>query len=64
MRLRLLMLVVILLPACAAQSVGRDSCAAQLEAAWHELDIAKAERFAGTVSYCQRRHEIGVNLAV
>ena len=51
MRLRLLVLAVILLPACAAQSVGRDSCAAHLDAAWRELDIAKAEGFAGTVSY-------------
>ena len=51
MRLRLLVLAVILLPACAAQSVGRDSCAEHLNAAWRELDIAKAEGFAGTVSY-------------
>jgi recombinational DNA repair protein RecT len=51
MRLRLLVLAVILLPACAAQSVGRDSCATHLNAAWRELDIAKAEGFAGTVSY-------------
>ena len=49
--MRLLTLAVILLPACAAQPVGRDSCAAQLDAAWRELDIAKAEGFAGTVSY-------------
>ena len=51
MRLRLLMLAVILLPACAAQSVGRDNCATHLNAAWRELDLAKAEGFAGTVSY-------------
>ena len=51
MRLRLLMLIVILLPACAAQSVGRDGCAKHLDAAWAALDLAKAEGFAGTVSY-------------
>lgn len=51
MRLRLLVLAVILLSACAAQSVGRDRCATHLNAAWRELDIAKAEGFAGTVSY-------------
>src|SRR5262249_36967731 len=50
-RLRLLMLIVILLPACAAQSVGRDGCAKHLDAAWAALDLAKAEGFAGTVSY-------------
>jgi hypothetical protein len=51
MRLSLLVLAVILLPACAAQSVGRDSCATHLSVAWRELDIAKVEGFAGTVSY-------------
>jgi hypothetical protein len=29
----------------------RDSCGSNLDAAWHELDLAKAEGFAGTVSY-------------
>ena len=51
MRSHLLMLVVILFLACAAHSVGRDSCAAELDTAWRDLDIAKAEGFAGTVSY-------------
>lgn len=37
--------------ACAGKVAGRDSCAAQLDAAWKELDLAKAEGFAGTVSY-------------
>jgi len=39
------------LAACAGKQVGRDSCGAQLDAAWRELDIAKAEGFSGTVSY-------------
>ena len=47
MRLRLLMVAVIL-SACPARRLGRGSCAAQLDAAWRELDIAKAEGFAGT----------------
>ena len=51
MRFFLLTLAVILLPACAAEPAGRESCSAQLDAAWHELDLAKAEGFAGTVSY-------------
>ena len=29
----------------------RENCADQLDAAWKELDLAKAEGFAGTVSY-------------
>ncbi len=43
--------VSVLLTSCAATQVGRQSCASQLEAAWKELDIAKSEGFAGTVSY-------------
>lgn len=51
MRLLVLTLAVLLLPACAGQTSGRENCSAQLEAAWQELDLAKAEGFAGTVSY-------------
>jgi recombinational DNA repair protein RecT len=51
MRLLLSGFAMILLPACATTSSGRDSCGAQLNAAWRELDLAKAEGFAGTVSY-------------
>ena len=29
----------------------RASCASELDQAWKELDLAKAEGFAGTVSY-------------
>lgn len=51
--MRLLMLAVtgLLLTGCAAKQAGRDTCAAQLDAAWNELDIAKAKGFSGTVSY-------------
>ena len=51
MRLLLLTLAMILLPAYAATSEKREHCGAQLNAAWHELDLAKAEGFAGVVSY-------------
>lgn len=44
-------LAVVMLAGCAAKTNHRSSCAQQLDAAWAELDIAKAEGFAGTVSY-------------
>jgi len=45
-------LVALLLAGCAGRDTNyRDSCANQLDSAWAELDIAKAEGFAGTVSY-------------
>ena len=36
---------------CAGKQTFRPSCASELDAAWKELDIAKAKGFAGTVSY-------------
>ena len=44
-------LMAIALVGCAGKKVYRDSCGTQLDAAWHALDLAKAEGFAGTVSY-------------
>ncbi len=44
-------LIALLLAGCAGKTVYRDTCANQLDAAWQELDLAKAEGFAGTVSY-------------
>ncbi|WP_152222410.1 hypothetical protein [Pseudomonas sp. SCB32] len=41
----------LLLAGCSGSSVNRESCATELNAAWKELDLAKAEGFAGTVSY-------------
>ncbi|MCJ8168896.1 hypothetical protein [Atopomonas sediminilitoris] len=46
-----MMISVLVLAGCAANSAGRSSCAAELDSAWRELDLAKAEGFAGTVSY-------------
>ena len=44
-------LLVVLLAGCAGKTAYRDSCAAELEAAWKEQSLAEAEGFAGTVSY-------------
>lgn len=43
-------LIALALAGCAGKTAYRDSCATQLDAAWKELDLAKAEGFAGTVS--------------
>ena len=44
-------LLVLLLAGCAGKTAYRDSCAAELNAAWKEQSLAEAEGFAGTVSY-------------
>ena len=44
-------LIALALAGCAGKTAYRDSCGSQLDAAWRELDLAKAEGFAGTVSY-------------
>ncbi len=41
----------IALTGCAAKQTHRTSCASELDAAWKEMDIAKAKGFSGTVSY-------------
>ena len=46
-----LVLLVLSLAACAGKQSYRDGCAANVDAAWSELDIAKAEGFSGSVSY-------------
>lgn len=46
-----LLALALLLAGCSGTTVNRDNCANELGAAWHELDLAKAEGFAGTVSY-------------
>ena len=42
-----------LLSGCAGKTAYRANCAAQLDAAWKELDLAEAEGLAGTVSYSE-----------
>lgn len=39
------------LSACAGKTQYRSACDQELDAAWKELSIAKAEGFSGTVSY-------------
>lgn len=36
-------LLVFVLAGCAGKTGYRDSCGTQIDAAWHELDLAKAE---------------------
>lgn len=42
-----------LLAGCATTLGGRDHCAARLDTAWQELDLAKVAGFAGTVSFAK-----------
>ncbi|MCY1217627.1 hypothetical protein D9M68_249770 [compost metagenome] len=44
-------LIALVLAGCAGKTAYRDDCANQLDAAWKELDLAKAEGFSGAVSY-------------
>lgn len=39
------------LSACAGKTQYRAACDQEIEAAWSELSIAKADGFSGTVSY-------------
>ena len=47
----LLLATLLAVAGCAGKTVNRDACAHSLDRAWKELDLAKAEGFAGTVSY-------------
>lgn len=38
---------------CASKTQFRSACASETDAAWKELDIAKAEGFGGTMSYAK-----------
>ncbi|HTF97950.1 MAG TPA: hypothetical protein VL995_17575 [Cellvibrio sp.] len=51
--LTFLSLIVIMstLTACAGKTQYRSACDKEVDAAWSELSIAKAEGFSGTVSY-------------
>ncbi|BAU75034.1 hypothetical protein [Metapseudomonas furukawaii] len=44
-------LMALVLVGCAGKTAYRSSCASELDAAWQELDMAKAEGFSGAVSY-------------
>jgi hypothetical protein len=51
MRVALVLALVVALAGCATVTKGRERCNDLLEAAWKELDLAKAQGFSGTVSY-------------
>ncbi|KAF1053071.1 MAG: hypothetical protein GAK43_01595 [Stenotrophomonas maltophilia] len=51
LRVSLCLAFCVALAGCSAKTVNRHSCGDELAAAWHELDLAKAEGFTGTVSY-------------
>jgi hypothetical protein len=46
-----LLVIATSLSACAGKTQYRSACDQELDAAWSELSIAKAEGFSGTVSY-------------
>lgn len=50
-KLTLILLMLGVLAGCAGKTHNRSRCASQLDAAWQELSLAKAEGLAGTVSY-------------
>ncbi len=52
-RLFPLLLLAVLLSSCGTTMRGRDLCASRLDAAWKDLDLAKVEGFAGTVSFAK-----------
>jgi len=41
------------LAGCGTTMHGRDRCADRLDAAWREMEVAKVEGFAGTVSFAK-----------
>jgi hypothetical protein len=42
-----------LLAGCGTTMRGREGCASRLDAAWNEMNAAKVEGFAGTVSFAK-----------
>lgn len=46
-----LLLTAFTLTACAGKTQYRTACSSEVDAAWNELSIAKADGFSGTVSY-------------
>ncbi|HCS65756.1 MAG TPA: hypothetical protein DIW64_17775 [Cellvibrio sp.] len=46
-----LLAIVVGLSACAGKTQFRSACDQEIDAAWSELSIAKADGFSGTISY-------------
>ncbi len=44
-------IVLLSITACAGKTQFRSACDKEIEAAWSELSIAKADGFSGTISY-------------
>jgi hypothetical protein len=53
MRTLLLLTLLAALAGCGTTMQGHDRCAERLDAAWKELDVAKVEGFAGSVSHAK-----------
>lgn len=53
MRVILCLALCAVLGACGTTMSGRDRCADRLDGAWKELDVAKVEGLAGTVSFAK-----------
>jgi hypothetical protein len=51
MKTLVLLALLAALAGCGHTSQGRERCGAQIDKAWKDLDLAKAQGFAGTVSY-------------
>ncbi len=47
----LVLIFLVVITGCAGKQAFRPNCASELDAAWKELDIAKAKGFSGSVSY-------------
>lgn len=60
MKYALILLSLAALASCAGKTAYRDACSGQLSAAWAELDLAKAEGFAGSVSYSKALGLLGM----
>jgi hypothetical protein len=51
MRVVLALVLLAAVSGCATTTQGKERCGLLLDAAWKELDLAKAQGFSGTVSY-------------
>jgi hypothetical protein len=51
MRILIVLTLLAAVAGCATATQGRERCGLLLDAAWKELDLAKAQGFSGTVSY-------------
>jgi uncharacterized protein YjiK len=50
-------LIALALAGCAGKTAYRDSCGSQLDAAWHELDLAKTQQQFEGFEGCSNKAE-------